>query len=52
MEKNYTVTIKIIGDGTEDKKTELITKVVEKIKVVGEASLGNLQASLVITEKV
>ncbi len=52
MEKTYTIVITVIGDGTEDKKTELINKVVEKIKVVGEASLGNLQSSLVIVEKV
>jgi len=51
MEKTYTVVITVIGDGTEDKKKELIAKVVEKIRVVGEASLGNLQASLTITEQ-
>ena len=50
MEKNYTVTITVIGDGTEDKKTELITKVVERITLI-ETSLGNLQASLTIVEK-
>lgn len=51
MEKTFEVVIKVVGDGTETKAEELIGKIVEKIKVVGEASLGNLQASLTIVEK-
>jgi hypothetical protein len=50
MVKKFEVVIKVIGDGTEDKKKELIGKIVEKIKITGEASLGNLQASLTIEE--
>ena len=51
MEKHYEITIEVIGDGTEDKKAELIAKVVERIAVEGQASLGNLQAAVTITEK-
>jgi hypothetical protein len=51
MEKKYEVVITVIGDGSPKKAEELIANVVEKIKVVGEASLGNLQASVTITEK-
>lgn len=51
MVKTYEVVITVIGPGEEAKKQELIAKVVEKIKVVGEASLGNLQSSLTITEE-
>jgi|GEM_PF-3257316 len=50
MEKHFELTINITGDGTEEKKTELLNKTVEKIKII-EASLGNLQLSLTIAEK-
>ncbi len=51
MQRTYELKITVIGDGSPEKAQELITKVVEKIKVVGEASLGNLQASVVVKEK-
>jgi hypothetical protein len=51
MEKKFEVVLTVTGDGSPEKANELIAKIVEKIKVVGEASLGNLQASLTIVEK-
>ncbi len=51
MIKTYELVVKVIGDGSEAKKKELIAKVVQRIKVEGECSLGSLQASLTIAEK-
>lgn len=51
MEKKYEITITVIGNGTPEKAAELIAKIVEAIKGVGEASLGNLQASTSVVEK-
>ncbi len=51
MEQHYELVIKVNGNGTPEKATELIAKIVEAIKAVGEASLGNLQASTSIVEK-
>lgn len=51
MTKKFEVVIAVSGDGTPGKAEELITKIVEKIKVDGQASLGNLQSSLTIVEK-
>jgi len=51
MEKHYELTIKVTGDGTQEKSQELIAKIIERIIVDGEASLGNLQAAVTIVEK-
>lgn len=51
MERVYTLTIKVTGDGTPEKAAELIARIVDRIKVDGEASLGNLQATVTVTEK-
>jgi hypothetical protein len=50
MEKHYEVVLTVTGDGSQEKAEELIAKTVEKIRIV-EASLGNLQLALTITEK-
>ena len=50
MEKKFEITLTVTGDGSAEKAEELITKTVEKIKLV-ESSLGNLQLALTIVEK-
>ena len=51
MVKKFEVVVTITGDGTDEKQAELVKKVVDRIKVEGQASLGNLQASTTIVEK-
>jgi len=51
MVKKFEVVVTITGDGTDEKQAELVKKVVDRIKVEGQASLGNLQASTTVVEK-
>lgn len=51
MEKHCELVVKIIGPGDENKKKELTEKVLRALKVAGERSLGDLQASVTIKEK-